>query len=303
MFNNILLNMEKQSDIIPEKLSVSTGLSYMSYEDSERLKQILLEQKLKEVYCIYGEDDTEIYHVVACSKKNAIIQFIESEDFVPDEYDKIIYSDNSDNPHKRCLICLVRLEYDSVNEDHLKTHSYEDFLDYYINIFNERYTCKQIKLDSFKKLNLLKRLNINDCAIQKDMGNSFIVTEKEKNEKFTIHSHNNTELQEKLLDRICPYISILDIHIKFICRDIKCSYEDTVVNLCEICRNEGLCFICNKSLGTRKNLYRHFIKHSWHEIPCNIMSKYIKSKYTIKERRSENIERIQAFKDEINKKE
>lgn len=273
-----------------QKLSIQTVLNLieqMSYEDSEKVKEIMLRTKINNVYLIsYRSSNNMSYHIYAEDKYAAIEKFIESTDFYVDKDENII-----DLLCNRCRICGS----ENINKCHLKSHTYTEFIRFYgTHVFNKKYKCKQIDLDSLQTYSLLERLDIDDCAREKDLGITFRFTKG--NEYFEMKAEDLNKaimisIQKKLIN-----VNIFDFHRVVVCKS-KCKYNNWNFELCEEC-SRGICFFCNRPTIDKEHFYN--CERDFKNISDELLIKYVKLAYKIEENVIvENEEKINKFKEDV----
>lgn len=292
-----------------ERLTVLAALNQidqiinnLTYEDGERVMNIISQRKLNNIYYIKScEDGVEDCYVLAKDEEDASIKFIESSTFDVNDAEDII-----EVTEDICRICGLEIEgidkEDSENtlshkqlvRNHLeKCHSYSEMLSFYIDLFNIKYECEQVDINCLEVYSILKRLNIKDCVSEKDMEPMFVFS-RNGVDKHKIRSKDEEHAIKLLSKKENFKIFAMKVHINVICEG-KCEndkHKRSKKNfcLCEKCKNNVRCFICNVILVDGE----HFYTHTRGQIPDDILIKYIRSEYKIEERKiTEYVERIQ----------
>jgi hypothetical protein len=130
--------------------SILTLINNLTYEDSERLKNIIFKEKINDLYRIVSNqcDDVD-YYMIAKSEDEAIRKFIKTTEFGSDrDFD---HHWRNFIKHDICKYCNKKVSYEDrelenlskheMRENHMKTHHTDEIISYYVEIFDKYYLC------------------------------------------------------------------------------------------------------------------------------------------------------------------
>lgn len=267
-----------------ESLTVASTLAIINninYDDNRKVRDIILREELKSVFHIKSKTTNKEYFIRGYDRDDAITRFVESNKMLTYSTYDGVFTVN------KCNIC------DTVKnckeEDHLKTHSYTELLNFHIKLFERRYVCSMITFEPIEFYSILDRLKLDTCALEKDLKPLYTVRPINRKRSMKIRADNEDELIKIIIKResLMLFNFAYEIHIKLICKG-GCEKCPRSIKLCTDCKDNGTCFICNRKLNLLGDkqlgrlIYYHFHTHSNIEINLKLLMQHIKTLYDIK---------------------